>query len=85
MVIRKTTLIPLNDKRDAATNKNEKTSPSQLDRDVSLLLMNLFFHPFIFVMSLVFPVREMKGSPSSVKETKRIRLWLNTHTQHTNI
>lgn len=46
-----------------------QTSPSHLEADFSLLLINLFLHPFIFVMSLVFPVRDIKGNPSSVKET----------------
>lgn len=87
LVIKMTVLIPLNDKR-AAQLQDEQTLPSQLD--VSLLLMNLFFHPFIFVMSLVFPVREMKGSPSSVKGTNHIRrthhtVILNTSQHQLNI
>lgn len=49
-----------------------QTSPSLLDGDVSLLLLNLFLHPFIFVMSLVFPVRDVKNDPSSVRETRCI-------------
>lgn len=47
--------------------QDEQTIPSQLGAD-SLLLINLFFHPLIFVMSLVFPVLEMKGDPSSVRK-----------------
>lgn len=67
LVIRMITLIPLNQ-----LHEDEQTLPSQLG-DVSFL-MNLLLHPFIFVMSLVFPVRETKGNPSSVKETYRVSL-----------
>lgn len=48
---------------------DEQPLPSPLEEDVSLPFTNLFFHPFIFVMSLVFPVLEMKGSASSVQQT----------------
>lgn len=90
LVIKMTMLIPLNDKRAAQLQQDEQTLPSQLDEDVSLLLMNLFFHPFIFVTSLVFPVREMKGNPSSVKGTNHIRrtqhpVILNTSQHQLNI
>lgn len=38
----------------------EVTIPSHFEDDASVLRTNLFFHPFSLVMSLVFPVREMK-------------------------
>lgn len=38
----------------------EATVPSQFEEDACVLRTNLFFHPFSLVMSLVFPVREMK-------------------------
>jgi len=53
--------------------EDEQTLPSQFG-ELSLLFMNLFLHPFIFVMSLVFPVREIKGIPSSVKDTYCVSL-----------
>lgn len=51
--------------------------PSQLG-DVSLLLINLFFHPFIFVISLVFPVLEMKGNPLSAEKYTALFFSLRT-------
>lgn len=73
MLIGMTILIPLHVK--GMLQREEQSLPSQLG-EVSLPLINLFFHPFILVMSLVFPVREMKGNPSSVKETYCVSLQL---------
>lgn len=48
--------------------------------------MNLFLHPFIFVMSLVLPVLEMKGNLLSVKEAHCVSLQLkNTAHIHSTL
>lgn len=51
-------------KRTLEPQRDLQTIPAPLE-DVSLLFINLFLHPLILVMSLVFPVLEVKGKPAS--------------------